>query len=473
MIEFAEFAEFAEALRERGFGVTHTVRVADVGPNKIMVIKVVRELTGWGLADAKNAVDRRAGIVDGISLGEAEHAATKLRGAGATVELGVGELHLYAFDPADPRRGDQPIERIRVQGFGFAFERGRLGAWAPEPIEPREPDQLIATIDQHLHAWTRARKQHATTEIAVLERLSARERTLEDRLRSGDGEDRHREAAVYGDWLQAQGDPRGRIAAATLTAADAGEIDRLTFAHRSHVFGPSLPLIEPCKWTWLGPILDTLAIRHEKVEPAPSCERVAELLATPVCACLRSLVVDRPLARDAALGDVLAAAACAPGLRELRIKYITALTLRGDSFVRLENLALSGRLALGPITLPALRELYVNLEVPLVPLAASFVDMQAPALEHFTISVLAHDYWDQNYGPMQDNLCVLLSQPSFARLRTLTIVGGPLFVGFAGLLAKIPAIATLERIDLQNIHMNDDCRAELERHRDRLPGLLL
>src|SRR5690606_24375878 len=128
-------------------------------------------------------------------------------------------------------------------------------------------------------------------------------------------------------------------------------------------------------------------------------ERVAELLAVPVCACLRSLTIERSVDGDIALGETLAAAACAAGLRELRIAGAEALTLTGDSWVTLTDLSLRGRFTLGPARLPALRRLSVELEVPLAPLAASFSGLEAPALEHFEIEVRAHDYWDHNYGP--------------------------------------------------------------------------
>ena len=59
-----------------------------VGPNKIPVIKVVRELTGLGLADAKKVVDAApAPIKEKISKDDAEAAKAKLEEAGAEVEI--------------------------------------------------------------------------------------------------------------------------------------------------------------------------------------------------------------------------------------------------------------------------------------------------------------------------------------------------------------------------------------------------
>ncbi len=58
------------------------------GANKIAVIKVVRELTGLGLKEAKAVVDEAPKPVkEGISKEDAEAAAAKLKEAGAEVEL--------------------------------------------------------------------------------------------------------------------------------------------------------------------------------------------------------------------------------------------------------------------------------------------------------------------------------------------------------------------------------------------------
>ena len=64
------------------------VVLADVGANKIMVIKVVRELTGLGLGEAKALVDGAPKAVkEGLSKDEAEAAKAKLEEVGAKVEL--------------------------------------------------------------------------------------------------------------------------------------------------------------------------------------------------------------------------------------------------------------------------------------------------------------------------------------------------------------------------------------------------
>jgi large subunit ribosomal protein L7/L12 len=62
--------------------------LTEVGPNKILVIKGVRELTGLGLKEAKDLVDAAPKAVkEGVTKEEAEQVKEKLAEAGATVEV--------------------------------------------------------------------------------------------------------------------------------------------------------------------------------------------------------------------------------------------------------------------------------------------------------------------------------------------------------------------------------------------------
>ncbi|WP_027410226.1 50S ribosomal protein L7/L12 [Anoxybacteroides tepidamans] len=64
------------------------VILADGGAQKIKVIKVVRELTGLGLKEAKDLVDNTPKPVkEGVSKEEAEEIKAKLEEAGASVEI--------------------------------------------------------------------------------------------------------------------------------------------------------------------------------------------------------------------------------------------------------------------------------------------------------------------------------------------------------------------------------------------------
>jgi len=62
--------------------------LTEVGPNKINVIKVVRELTGLGLKEAKAVVDEAPkAIKEGVSKEEAEKIAQKMEEVGAKVTI--------------------------------------------------------------------------------------------------------------------------------------------------------------------------------------------------------------------------------------------------------------------------------------------------------------------------------------------------------------------------------------------------
>ena len=64
------------------------VVLAEVGPNKINVIKVVRELTGLGLVEAKNMVESAPSTIKEAQPKElAEQMVAKLKEAGAVAEL--------------------------------------------------------------------------------------------------------------------------------------------------------------------------------------------------------------------------------------------------------------------------------------------------------------------------------------------------------------------------------------------------
>ncbi|MEI7745257.1 MAG: 50S ribosomal protein L7/L12 [Chloroflexota bacterium] len=108
-----ELSEFKKAFEDR-FGVTAAAPVAvaaaagaaapaavveeeqteftavltEIGPNKIPVIKVVRELTGLGLKEAKDLVDAAPKAVkEGVAKDEAEKIKAALEEQGAKVEI--------------------------------------------------------------------------------------------------------------------------------------------------------------------------------------------------------------------------------------------------------------------------------------------------------------------------------------------------------------------------------------------------
>ena len=77
-------AEAAPAVEEK---TEFDVVLKDIGANKIAIIKVVREATGLGLADAKKAVEAMGVIKENAPKADAEALVAKLKENGATAEL--------------------------------------------------------------------------------------------------------------------------------------------------------------------------------------------------------------------------------------------------------------------------------------------------------------------------------------------------------------------------------------------------
>ncbi len=63
------------------------VILKEVGGNKIAVIKAVREITGLGLVDAKNLVEKLGTVKEAAPKDEAEKMVAKLKEAGATAVM--------------------------------------------------------------------------------------------------------------------------------------------------------------------------------------------------------------------------------------------------------------------------------------------------------------------------------------------------------------------------------------------------
>ncbi|MCY7309283.1 MAG: 50S ribosomal protein L7/L12 [Bacteroidota bacterium] len=77
--------EGAVAVEEK---TAFNVVLKSAGPSKLGVVKIVKDLTGLGLKEAKDLVDGAPkNIKEGVSKAEAEEIANKLKEAGAEVEI--------------------------------------------------------------------------------------------------------------------------------------------------------------------------------------------------------------------------------------------------------------------------------------------------------------------------------------------------------------------------------------------------
>ena len=77
-----------EAAVEEEEQTEFSVVLQEIGPNKINVIKAVREVTTLGLKEAKELVEAApSNVKEGVGKGDADEAKTKLEAAGATVAV--------------------------------------------------------------------------------------------------------------------------------------------------------------------------------------------------------------------------------------------------------------------------------------------------------------------------------------------------------------------------------------------------
>ena len=76
----------AAAAVEEGPSKVNVVLTA-AGANKLAVIKIIKEVTGLGLKEAKEIADNGGNVKEGIAKDEAEELKAKFEEAGATIEL--------------------------------------------------------------------------------------------------------------------------------------------------------------------------------------------------------------------------------------------------------------------------------------------------------------------------------------------------------------------------------------------------
>ena len=79
-------APAAGAAVEEGPSTVNVV-LASAGANKIAVIKIVRDITGLGLKEAKEIADNGGVVKENVSTDEANELKAKFEEAGATIEL--------------------------------------------------------------------------------------------------------------------------------------------------------------------------------------------------------------------------------------------------------------------------------------------------------------------------------------------------------------------------------------------------
>ncbi|MFV8751979.1 ribosomal protein L7/L12 [Nannocystaceae bacterium ST9] len=452
---------------------TYRIRYLD-GGHVVQAVKLVREFTALGLREAKEIVETGGVILDQVTAAEARRIADQFAQLGAQVEVERTWRYMLAFDPGDPARGDQQLQRLRVGERELELEVGELGGWAGGERESYDQGELVARrVVELLGQWHARGLSVAEDELAVLERVSAREPRLEQRLRSDPDELETR--LIYGDWLQARGDPRGQLIALShaleRAAPDAREplrvrVEEFKLAHAGHLFGPLRHVARDLDLRWRCGMIDAAFVGPLAWSrlAGGSGEVLAALLRLPVAACMTKLAIGSSLLGRSDLESTLVASPVIANLRELELGDVVrgpsprhVAPLLGRLWPHLRELR---RLALFEER-PPLRSLHSatleHLELHLRGLPRNqrlhglpdglhdpFVDGRLPQLRILTLEFIEGQEVDP--GAFAD----LLALPDFQGIRQLELrfPGQVIAHDLVETFAAIPKLGSLERLEL-------------------------
>jgi uncharacterized protein (TIGR02996 family) len=307
---------------------TYRIRYLD-GSLAIPAIKLVREFTAVGLREAKEIVETGGVILDQVTAAEARRIADQFAAIGAQVEVERTWRYMLAFDPRNPARGDQQLERLRVGENELELEQGVLGGWTGGEAESfADPDLVARRVVGVLGEWQARGLDVAEDELAVIDRLSARESQLEQQLRADPND--AETSLIYGDWLQARGDPRGQLIALShaLVRAPAEErdelqerIDEFVTRHASHLFGPLRQVARELDLRWRFGMIDAAFVgplAWSRLAGGPG-EVLAALLRLPIAACMTRLALSSSLLGRSDLESLLLNSPVVANLRELEL----------------------------------------------------------------------------------------------------------------------------------------------------------
>ena len=278
--------------------------------------------------------------------------------------------------------------------------------------------------------------------------------------------------AVYGDWLEHQGDPRGALIALQLAAR--GGDPKLDAAAKRHLaehadyFIGSLAALGDAAIRWSRGFVDKLYVHEASGPIAPA---LASALAHPSLRFVAHVAVTGDDGGDEAV-TVLAkrAPATLRGLR-LRFRRTHDLAALWPAIPNLRRLTLFGeKLALGDLDLPVLERLDISDD------ELSYASMHAiahapwPALERLRID-FGNGY--RTGDASIDDVFALLARTDLPALRRLALMHTRYIRELVLEICASPLAPQLEHLDLSFNHMTDAHALELARHKDRLPKLQL
>jgi uncharacterized protein (TIGR02996 family) len=465
------------------------------GTNPVSSIQLVREFKGIGRRDAKQVVDTRGLILDRVGAAEVRRIVRRFSEIGAQVEVERTWRHVLAFDPSDPARADQPIQRLRAGELELAIDRGPLGALEVGELETFSDESLTQRrVVAQLERWTHAGLQLADSEVATLEALSERDLGLEATLRE------HPEDVeshlIYGDWLQARGDPRGQLIALQHAVTQASESEReqliarereFRAEHLGHLFGPLRSLADTLVQRWSLGFIDAASVGPRGIERslAGPFEVLSALLRLPIAARLTELALTGSLVHRHGLERLLCSSEVIANLRTLELgvssaplqrerepRRTPAFTRLWPHLRRLRKLAIHGdQPPLRALHSPTLEHLELHMRGLPDNFPERFVAGRLPELRTLTLNFVDADAISR--GVFAD----LLALPELDGIRELILrLPDRLPYELAAVFSGIPRLSTLAVLDLSCCRADElTMRALLDaRDRGRLPdGMLL
>ena len=321
--------------------------------------------------------------------------------------------------------------------------------------------------------------EHATAQMGklVADKLAAgyqaaqhdpRELTLEAAIVADPDNDAA--YAVYGDWLEHRGDPRGPLIALQLAARGDPKLEAAVKKHldaHADYFLGELAALGTGAVTWARGFIDKIYLQPETAQLETWLERA---LAHPSARFASEISIGGNVMTEAIA--VLAAKA-PPTLRGLRLHsgFQQDLSPLWPAMPGLRRLTLNGqKLALGRLDLPALERFYMADSALTYASAHAIANARWPALERLRIDFgTGYVTGDASI----DDIFALLARRDLPALRRLALLHTRYIREVVIELVASPLAPQLEQLDLSFNQMTDLHALELVRHKDRFTRLQL
>jgi len=418
-------------------------------------------------------------------------AAQVLERAGVPCELVEVGRRCVCIDPHNPARGNGPIHifvRIRMVLFweiGALGEAGRTGYRNCASVEEAERlfEQRIS--ERRANGWL-----VAGDEEEALRAVSAVNADLERRLL--EDPDDLETLAVYGDWLQEQGDPRGELVALQL-ASQQGDPRRdesvLLGSNRGHLYGLLARLGGDLQPIWRNGFLDQVHVgegawNRPLQRGLTGGDLLRGLVLLPAGLLLRKLSVSSGiyqlaetadavglplLLRELTLGPWGSETPPAYGIDPLQPPRLPTRSMRDLHVLRIHAQEIDFG---SPPSLPELRELALRPRLLGPGLARQICEAHLPRLERLYLWLVGDENNVEAERPAAGDLLPLLDgRVELPHLRDLALINAGAQVGV--LLRALASGPRVRRLETLQLHGAEADTGTLAQYAARYPRLKL